>query len=115
MNPEKTMKTITLDKGTYVLLPKEDYQNLVARANGVELPAYPPADKNGNRPAMAFGLTSIARSMITRRLNAGWSQEELAKRAKVRPETISRLEAGKHQPQAGTVTRIDAVLTKAGF
>lgn len=108
------MRTITLQKGTYVLLPKEEYQNLVARANGAALPLYPPANQDGNRPATAFGLASIAREIITRRLNAGWTQEELAKRAKVRAETISRLESGKHLPQRGTVTRIDAVLTKAG-
>lgn len=108
------MKTITLQKGTYVLLPKEEYQNLVARANGVQLPAYPAPDGQGDRPAVAFGLASIAREIITRRLSAGWTQEELAKRARIRPETISRLESGKHLPQRGTVTRIDAVLTKAG-
>lgn len=107
-------RMMTLDNETFVVLPKQEYQDLLAQAHGVSLPAYPKADKRGNRPAVAFGLASIAREIITRRLAAGLSQEELAKRAGVRVETISRLESAKHHPQQATIQKIEKALNKAG-
>jgi transcriptional regulator with XRE-family HTH domain len=40
----------------------------------------------------------IARQIIRRRQGLGWTQADLAGRARVRPETLSRLETGKHAP-----------------
>jgi len=107
-------RMMTLDNETFVVLPKQDYQDLVARSHGVALPAYPRADRKGRRPAIAFARTSVAREIITRRLAAGWTQEKLARRAGVRVETISRLEGAKHQPQQATIEKIDRALTRAG-
>ena len=107
-------QTIKLDNKTYVVLPKKEYQDLVARSHGVKLPNYPAAAKDGSRPALEFGRASLTRSLIVRRLQAGWTQEELAKRAGVRVETISRLESGKHHPQAATIEQIEAAFAKAG-
>ncbi|MBI3117798.1 MAG: helix-turn-helix transcriptional regulator [Candidatus Hydrogenedentes bacterium] len=107
-------RTMTLDKETFVLLPAQEYQDLLARAHGVEMPEYPKADKQGHRPARAFGLASIAREIITRRLAAGWTQEQLAQKAGVRVETLSRIERAKHHPQQATLAKIEQVFTKAG-
>lgn len=106
-------RMMTLDNETFVVLPKEEYQELVARAHDVALPVYPPGDRRGRRPAAAFGLASIAREIVTRRLAVGWTQEELARRAGVRVETISRLESAKHHPQKATIEKIEAALSTA--
>jgi DNA-binding XRE family transcriptional regulator len=77
------------------------------------LPEYPPADADGNRPAVQYARVSIARKIIEKRKAAGLSQVELAHRAGVRQETISRLESGKHSPTVRTVDKIDRVLQRA--
>lgn len=76
-------------------------------------PPLPRADAQGNRPAVEFARVSIARSILEERLAAGLSQEELARLAGVRQETVSRLESGKHSPTVRTVEKIDRVLQKA--
>ncbi|MEX2167690.1 MAG: helix-turn-helix transcriptional regulator [Pirellulales bacterium] len=56
----------------------------------------------------------IARGIIARRIAAGWTQEDLARSAKVSAETISRLEGAKHRPQAATVAKIDEAFKAVG-
>jgi DNA-binding XRE family transcriptional regulator len=77
------------------------------------LPPLPAADAQGNRPAIDFARASIAREIVRDRRAAGLTQQELARRAGVRQETISRLESGKHSPTVRTVEKIDAVLQEA--
>lgn len=86
---------------------------LVATPERSALPEYPPADAEGNRPALEFARVSIARTIIEERRAAGLSQEELARRAGVRQETISRLESGKHSPTVRTVEKIERALQAA--
>lgn len=109
-----TATIINIKDQAFALLPKREYEKLVAEAHGVKMPDYPRADRRGYRPAKDFIRVSIAREIITSRLAAGWTQEELARRAKVSVETISRLESAKHKPQAATVEKIEAALRKAG-
>ena len=94
--------------------PKElrRLERLAAMAQEVELPAWPPAYANGNRPAVAFARVSIARKIIEQRRALGMSQQELARLAGVRQETISRLESGKHSPTVRTVDKIDQALQR---
>jgi len=87
-------------------------EQLAAKAQGNEPPAWPPADSQGNRPAVEFARISIARRIIERRRTLGISQQELARLAGVRQETISRLESGKHSPTIRTVDRIERALQK---
>lgn len=77
------------------------------------LPEYPSANAQGNRPAVAFARVSIARKIIQGRKSIGMSQQELARLASVRQETISRLESGKHSPTVRTVDKIDRALKQA--
>lgn len=92
-------------------------QRLAAKAEArefdVEPPAWPPADAQGRRPALAFARVSIARSIIEERRAAGLTQGELAKRTGLREETICRLESGKHSPTVRTVAKIERVLQAA--
>jgi DNA-binding XRE family transcriptional regulator len=108
------VQNITLNKQPFALVPRAEFEELVARAAGEKLPAFPRRDRRGNYPATAAIRVAIARDIITSRIAAGWTQQQLAKRAGVSAETISRLEGGKHKPQAATMEKIDAVLKKAG-
>jgi DNA-binding XRE family transcriptional regulator len=87
-------------------------ERLAAMAQEAAPPAWPPADASGNRPAVAFARVSIARKIIEQRRALGISQQELARLAGVRQETISRLESGKHSPTIRTVDKIDEALTR---
>jgi DNA-binding XRE family transcriptional regulator len=78
------------------------------------LPALPPADENGHYPAIETARVIIARQVIRGRKAAGWTQAELAARAGVRQETISRIETGKHSPGLKTMAKIDRALKRAG-
>ncbi len=78
------------------------------------IPVLPPADADGYYPAAETLQAIIARQLIERRHQAGLSQAELAKRAGIRQETVSRLESGKHAPNVRTVEKIDRVLSDAG-
>ncbi|MEX0775880.1 MAG: helix-turn-helix transcriptional regulator [Phycisphaeraceae bacterium] len=106
--------TISIKHEPFVLLPQREYEELLARAAGETLPPLPPANARGHRPAREAVRVVIARNIITSRIKAGWTQQELARRAKVSVETISRLESAKHKPQAATLQRIDAAFNKAG-
>lgn len=103
----------------YVLVEQDEFRRLQRLAQKAEtimeaassaLPAYPPADKKGNRPAAEFARVSIARRLIEQRSAAGLTQQELAKLSGLRQETISRLESGKHSPTVRTIDRILAAI-----
>ena len=108
------VQTICIEDKPFVVIPKREYEELLVRAAGQTLPLLPEPDENGNRPAKESIRVLIARGIIARRIAAGWTQEDLAKKAKVSTETISRLEGAKHRPQAATVARIDEAFKEAG-
>src|SRR5687767_14992505 len=64
------------------------------------LPSLPVPDARGNVDALEYLRASIARDLVKRRRECGLSQQALAEMAKVRQETVSRIESAKH-----TVTR----------
>lgn len=102
----------TLDIGgkSYLVVDREAYQEAIARAAGVSLPSMPKADRKGRRPALASIDTMQARTIIVERLARGWTQQDLADAAGVNMNTISRIETGKHRPQAGTIEKIEGAL-----
>ena len=91
---------------------RRDFDALIERS-GV-MPALPKRAKDGSVPALEFARANVAREVIRRRIAAGWTQQELARRVGVRAETISRLEAAKHVPRIETMERIDRVLPGVG-
>lgn len=102
------IQTIRVGPEEVFVLSRKDFEELMEKA-GI-LPPFPPFDANGTCDAIAASEVSIAREVISRRIAAGLTQTELAKRAGVRLETISRLEAAKHVPRYETVVRIDNAL-----
>ncbi|MGD9857752.1 MAG: helix-turn-helix transcriptional regulator [Planctomycetaceae bacterium] len=109
-----TTETEVVKRGgrRFVLVPESEYRRL-KRLDETELPALPEADAHGNRPAVEYATASLARKIIGRRRTLGLTQVELARRAGVRAETISRLEAAKHVPSIATVDKIDRALRAA--
>jgi ribosome-binding protein aMBF1 (putative translation factor) len=83
-------------------------------ARGDTVPALPAQDADGNYPAEEALNVIVARQISRRRQALGWTQAELAHRAGVRPETLSRLETGKHAPNVATVDKLDQALRNAG-
>jgi len=103
-------RTVTRNGKRYVVVEDADFVKMAGGADAQKLPAFPPADAEGNRPAIEFARVSIARQLITERRAAGLSQAELARRAGIRVETLSRLENAKHSADETTMKRIDRVL-----
>ncbi len=108
--------TVTLAGKTFVILEQSEYERLRSRvqeADDASLPALPNPDAKGNYPAVAYAQASLARKIIRRRQAAGLTQVELARRAGIRPETLNRLEQGRHTPTIATVDKLDRALTEA--
>lgn len=101
------VQTITLDGKRFVILPEADYLRLSGEPPEPELP---PTDKEGNYPAREALRVVAARRLIRARRALGWSQVELARRAGVRVETLSRLEQGKHSASATTLEKVNLAL-----
>jgi len=110
------VQTLTLVGTEFVVLERTEYERLRAlerSAGEAALPPWPPADADGNRPALEFVRASIARDIIKERTALGLTQQELAKLAGIRQETLCRLETGKHVPNVRTVDKIDQALQRA--
>ena len=105
---DMTARILNIEGKELVVLSRADFDTLMEKA-GV-MPPLPKAARDGSVPAVEFARADIAREVVRRRIAAGMSQQELAKRVGVRPETISRLEGGKHLPRTETIERIDRVL-----
>jgi DNA-binding XRE family transcriptional regulator len=93
---------------------REQQRRHLPRKEGAAAPSIPPPDADGYYRATETLRVILARQLIRRRQAAGWTQAELAVRAGVRQETISRLETGKHAPNVATVDKLDRALRAAG-
>lgn len=101
MNSAVSVQTVELDGKRFVILPEDEFRRLTA---------LPMADTAGRRPAVASLRAVLARDIVRDRERVGWSQAELARRAKIRVETLNRIETGKHTPSVATIEKIDAAL-----
>ena len=106
--PEYMMR----DGRRLVVLEEKEYERLRMKADEWE-PLLPEPLPNGNYPALEYMLASIARDIIRHRRRLGLSQVELARRAGIRPETLNRIEQGKHSPSVPTVAKIEKALLAA--
>lgn len=100
----------TINGKRMVVLEETEYERLKQRADEWE-PSLPEPDANGNYSAREYMLASMARKIIRDRRRLGLTQVELARRAGIRPETLNRIEQGKHSPSVTTVEKIDRALT----
>jgi DNA-binding XRE family transcriptional regulator len=103
-------QTVTLAGQRFVIIPEAEFRRLARDAGGLPLP---PRDDRGNYPAAEALQVSIARSILRGRRAAGLTQVELARLAGIRPETLNRIEKGKHAPSVATVDRIERALAKS--
>lgn len=109
------VQTVKVKGKRFVMLPEAEYRHLErlairATRDADELPALPNPNAEGNYPALEYIKASIARDIIRERKALGLTQAELAERAGLRQETLSRLESGKHSPTVRTVEKIDRAL-----
>jgi len=109
MDTSTEIQSVEIAGRRFVVIPADTYERM-CKDRDEALPPLPPADAEGNRPAAEFITASIARDVVQQRRALGLSQQELAKRAGVRQETISRLESGKHSPTARTIEKIERAL-----
>jgi len=96
-----------------VVLSESDFQELLMKADLAE-PSLPPADADGNRPAVEYAAVSIARSILRARRRLGMTQAYLARLAGIRPETLNRIEQGRNEPSVPTIAKIERALLAAG-
>lgn len=74
----------------------------------------PPRRANGDYPAIQVARVSIARDVIRSRRAVGLSQDELARRAGTRVETLNRIEKAKVTADVATMEKIDRALAPGG-
>ena len=94
----------------YVVLEETEYERLCREAREAppedDLPELPKPDKAGRFPAVEYARVALARDLIRDRKGLGLSQQQLARLAGVRQETLSRLESGKQSASSRTVDKI---------
>jgi DNA-binding XRE family transcriptional regulator len=100
---------VTVKGKRMVLLDEATYEVLLRKADLWE-PELPPADAEGNYPALEALAVLQARDILRARRRLGWSQAELARRAGIRAETLHRIEHGKNKPSVPTIAKIDRAL-----
>jgi len=105
------VQTLTLAGKRFVVLPEAEYRRLCKAAGTT--PRLPQPDAEGHYPAVDTLRAMLARDIIEARQALGLTQAELARRAGIRPETLNRLEQGKHSPSVATVEKLDRALKAA--
>ena len=98
-------RIIEFDGTRYVLVPEAELAALEGRD-------FSPVDEDGTCEALSFVRASITQDIVRERRWLGVTQEELAKMAGIRQETLSRLESARSKPSARTVKRIEAALKR---
>ncbi len=104
-------RSVTVEGKRFILVPAEEYKRLKDRATWE--PAMPELDAAGNYPALEAMAVGLARNILRARRKLRLSQTELARRAGIRTETLSRIEQGKHKPSVPTIDKIDRALREA--
>jgi DNA-binding XRE family transcriptional regulator len=109
------VQTLTVAGKKFAVVPFEDYTQLLkgAKPDERDLPALPEPLSGGNYPALGFMRASIARDIIKRRRAAGLSQAELARRARIQPAVLNRIEKAKVDAETATVDKIVRALDAA--
>jgi DNA-binding XRE family transcriptional regulator len=107
------LRRVVLDGREYVLIPRKQWESM---RHGVTTAPLPTKKTSPSPPDGTYGIqdvrASLAKKMTTRRKAAGLTQAALARMARVRVETISRLENGLHMPGTRTFDRIDRALKR---
>ncbi len=103
--PEKIdCRRVELDGVRYVILRETLFQTLCRKAHVED--QVPTSDEESLSVGIDLDRASLARKLMRRRLTAGLTQAELARRAGVRPETLNRIERGKTTPDYATIRKL---------
>lgn len=114
-----TTQHLVIEGKRFVLVRESEYEQLCREAKRIgdhaesDLPAFPKSDAHGNYPAVEYTRVSIARDLIRQRKSLGLSQSQLADMARVRQETISRIEGAKHSVSVRTYDKLFKALEAA--
>lgn len=92
----KVAQMLVIGRTRYVLIPERRFRQLISSQ---PLP-------RGTRHALAFASDRIGNDLRLRRVRTGLSQAEVARRAGIRVETLSRIENGHGNPTVATVRKI---------
>jgi ribosome-binding protein aMBF1 (putative translation factor) len=103
--------TLNIRGQEFVVVPRREYERLVGARD--ELPSLPRVSSDGSLDAIAYSRASIAREVIHRRQRLGLSQADLARKAKMRVETLNRVEKCRTAPSTRTMVRIERALKAA--
>jgi DNA-binding XRE family transcriptional regulator len=106
----KHYQTVTLAAQRFVIVPEAEFRRLARDREQLSMPR---RDARGNYPAAEALQVSIAGSILRGRRAAGLTQVELARLAGIRPETLNRIEKGKHTPSVATLDKIERALVKS--
>lgn len=87
-------KEMKVGKKTFCLVPKEEYLAAIRALEGASV------------DAREFIETAVASDLREKREAAGLTQVEVAKKAKMRQEVLSRIESGQGNPTVSTIKRI---------
>jgi DNA-binding XRE family transcriptional regulator len=91
---KEALQEVKIGGRTFCLVPKAQYTRLLHDAEG------PVVD------AVQFGRKSIGRDLRKKRLELHLTQAQVAAKAKVRVETVSRVESGDTNPTMKTMAKI---------
>ena len=101
-------QTLKIAGTRYVVIKEAEYRKLLHNSGSTR--TAPDGRKVETVNALEFAARSIAKKISALRVKAGLTQLALARKAGVRPETISRIERGKANPTAETLRKIVDVL-----
>jgi DNA-binding XRE family transcriptional regulator len=102
-------QTLEIRGEKFVLIPEVEYRRLVDAGKEPELP---PLNVDGTYPAVAAARVGMARTIIRRRKAKGFTQAALARLAKIRVETLNRIEKAKVTADTATIAKLEKILSK---
>jgi DNA-binding XRE family transcriptional regulator len=108
-----TVRTLTLDGREYVLIPRRKWEAMARRSKQSSAAFHKALPLVNGMYTLQHVRQSLGNKVTAQRKAARLTQAQLANLAKVRIETISRLENGLHTPSAKTFDKIERALKKA--
>ena len=107
-----TMHDVVMDGREYVMIPRDEWDRISKRLPDPDLLPEPSPNADGSYSPEHVRVM-LCNKVIQQRKSAKLTQAQLAKRAGIRVETISRLESGKHVPSVRTMEKIEAAIAAA--